>query len=519
MTLNPTGKISIGGSVLGQSIEEEFYGTANSKIDLLTLAQDAGLGTANISMNSFHGVSVNDGLSSLSFSGITSQSFSSPSTSISLGTIGSGSLNVTPVAAVPYNATITVNGVSVNSASSTTVAISTGSTSFTVVVTKENYVSKTYTVSFVAYAPPGASGNYNVSFPYYSNIFADKNIQYGMYAVQAVGAQVVQNNAVKYLNLTNGTVVWSTNPYTTYSIYCIAAQISGDGTSFLEATVSGNPGGYTIWNTSGSLTRSAFYPSGWVQSPNPSLTPGYGIVMVNYSGTMFIGYSLTDAYTDPTGAYLGAFYVFTVSGTTWTQQAHIGCPGGKAAGTFSAPGGNNGISNSGTTWIAGAANNTTYVFSGSGSSWSNAVVSTLGTPLAISPDGSTIAVGNYTANGNIGVVYIYTGSGLSWSLQATINPTGYTAGTVGVYFGYAASFSSNGNVLAVTGVYDNGGGNNAGAVFTFTRQGSTWTQTGKINPTSAMAVSGQLFGVPVQLSLDGKTLGVGVENAGYYVYQ
>lgn len=438
MTLNSTGPISIGGTTIGQSIEEEYYGTAKSQLDLKTAATAASLSTTNISMQNFHGAS--------------------------------------------------------------------------------------------SYRPPGASGTYIASFPYYSNVIADKNIQYGIYAVAATNAKIVQNNAVKYLNLINGSVIWSTNPYTTYSIYCVGGAISGDGTSFLEVGLGvnytangiGGTGGFIIWNTSGSMTCGAFYPSGYVQSANPALVPGYVVVMVNYSGTMFIGYSLTDAYTDPTGTNLGAFYVFTGSGTTWTQQAHIGCPGGKAAGTFISPLGNNGISNSGTTWIAGGnGNSTTYVFSGSGSSWSNALVSTLGIPIAISPDGSTIAVGNITTNGNIGVVYIYTGSGISWSLQATINPTGYTIGSVPyIWFGYAASFSSNGNVLAVTGVYDSGGVDAAGAVFTFIRHGSTWTQTGKINPTSAQIPgSGYLFGVPVQLSLDGKTLGVSVLNGGYYIYR
>ena len=38
MTLNSTGPISIGGTTIGQSIEEEYYGTATSQLDFKTAA-------------------------------------------------------------------------------------------------------------------------------------------------------------------------------------------------------------------------------------------------------------------------------------------------------------------------------------------------------------------------------------------------------------------------------------------------------------------------------------------------
>lgn len=71
-------------------------------------------------------------------------------------------------------------------------------------------------------------------------------------------------------------------------------------------------------------------------------------------------------------------------------------------------------------------------------------------------------------------------------------------------FARALGLSSDGNTLAVGAT---GKGGSAGAVYIFTRQGSSWSQTGYVK--AADAASGDSFGEALALSGDGNTLAVG----------
>jgi hypothetical protein len=94
-----------------------------------------------------------------------------------------------------------------------------------------------------------------------------------------------------------------------------------------------------------------------------------------------------------------------------------------------------------------------------------------GTSLTISGDGNTVAVGAITEdssastiNGNqsddsavsAGAVYVFTRTGTSWAQQAYVKAPTPAEFTNGDLFGYSVSLNGDGNVLAV-GVYDEGG--------------------------------------------------------------
>lgn len=189
----------------------------------------------------------------------------------------------------------------------------------------------------------------------------------------------------------------------------------------------------------------------------------------------------------------GAVYVFTRSGSRWTQQAYI-----KASNTGEA----------GTAETFGDGDQ--YGFS-----------------LALSDDGNTLAVGAITEdsaspgiNGNqndnsavsAGAVYVYTRTGNAWSQQAYIKAGNPDPGDM---FGYTVSLSADGTTLAA-GSYDEGGSarginltpdnmrRGSGAVYVFTRTGGAWSQQAYIHPTTSEA--GDSFGVNVALSDDGNTL-------------
>ena len=107
---------------------------------------------------------------------------------------------------------------------------------------------------------------------------------------------------------------------------------------------------------------------------------------------------------------------------------------------------------------------------------------------------------------NSGAVYVFTrrsGTG-TWSQQAYVKASNTGAGD---RFGTSVSMSRGGNSLAVGAINEDGGTENSGAVYVFTRSSTTWSQQAYIKASNAG--SGDLFGISVSLSNDGNSLAVG----------
>jgi FG-GAP repeat protein len=162
-----------------------------------------------------------------------------------------------------------------------------------------------------------------------------------------------------------------------------------------------------------------------------------------------------------------------------------------------------------------------------------------GNAVAVSGDGNTIAVGaQHESSGargvngnqkdesayNAGAVYVFTRSADGWMQQAYVKAS--NAGN-GDHFGNAVALSADGNTMAVGAVWESGAamgvnGNQddnslpqAGAVYVFTRRGSTWSQQAYVKASNtgrkgaADDIDGDQFGFSVALSGDGNTLAVG----------
>jgi hypothetical protein len=163
----------------------------------------------------------------------------------------------------------------------------------------------------------------------------------------------------------------------------------------------------------------------------------------------------------------------------------------------------------------------------------------IGNALAISGDGNTAAVGapheSSAARGingnqddnslyNSGAVYVYVRRGDSWTQQAYIKAS--NAGRSDM-FGLSLALSRDGNTLVVaapweasaaTGVHGNQNDDSipqAGAVYVFTRAGSTWSQHAYLKASNTGRkgtgddIEGDQFGFSVALSADGITLAAG----------
>jgi FG-GAP repeat len=162
---------------------------------------------------------------------------------------------------------------------------------------------------------------------------------------------------------------------------------------------------------------------------------------------------------------VGAAWVFTRSGNTWTQQAKL--TGGEeevGAGAF-------------------------------------------GQSVALSGDGNTALIGGGADDGRLGGAWIFTRSGEEWARQGPKLTGAEESADQG--FGSSVSLSSDGNTALIGGP---GSASTKGAVWFFTRGGEEWVPQG---PAQSGPRTGDEFGISVALSGDGGTALVGAPGDGY----
>jgi DNA-binding beta-propeller fold protein YncE len=207
----------------------------------------------------------------------------------------------------------------------------------------------------------------------------------------------------------------------------------------------------------------------------------------------------------------GAAWVFTRSGSSWTQQAQLvgDCTSSCAnEGTGESAGGEFGqavaLSGLGTTALIGAptsSDGAAWTFTYSGSSWtaepklvgdctSNCTgqgtgesgQGMFGSSVALSSDANTALIGADYDNTGVGAAWVFTNFQTAWTEQTklvgdcTSSCTHEATDESGDgWFGTSASLSSNGN-LAVIGAYQDADAD--GAAFAFTRSQNVWTEDG-----------------------------------------
>lgn len=218
------------------------------------------------------------------------------------------------------------------------------------------------------------------------------------------------------------------------------------------------------------------------------------------------------SYNHPTSA-AGMVYIFTRSGTTWTQQCTI-LPSDTASNDkfgwvvrFS----NNGeliVGAPGKSSSQGAA----YIFTGSGASWSQQAKLTasdaansdnFGTDVAMY--GETAVIGSYQDDDDgsaSGSAYIYTRSVTVWTQQQKITASDAAAGD---YFGFAVDIYDD---TIVVGAYVKD--NSRGVVYVFPYSGTAWYESQKL--TASDSLINDYFGHSV--SIYGDYIAIGASSAG-----
>jgi hypothetical protein len=285
------------------------------------------------------------------------------------------------------------------------------------------------------------------------------------------------------------------------ALFGYSVALSSDGNTALIGGFNDNGGVGAAWV----FTRAG---STWTQqqkvvdSTNDSNGYfGWSVALSSDGNTALIG-------ADSDNGAVGAAWVFTRSASTWTQQ------GGKLVDStndsYAYFGWSVALSSDGNTALIGAPDDNStggfaWVFTRSGTTWTqqatlidstNDSYAFFGYSVALSSDGNTALVGGY-GDGATGAAWVFTRAGSTWAQQAKlVDSTNDSYG----YFGYSVALSSDGNTALIGGDDDNGG---VGAAWVFTRAASTWTQQQKL---SGSGESGSaMFGYSVALSSEGNT--------------
>jgi hypothetical protein len=231
---------------------------------------------------------------------------------------------------------------------------------------------------------------------------------------------------------------------------------------------------------------------------------------ISYDGnTVIVGGTAADSWA-------GALWIFTRTGTTWSQLGDklVGTDAIGAAnqgtsiaisadGQYIASGGIEDNSGVGAVWV--------FKYDGQGySQYGDKIIGTgstgaahQGRSVSLSNDGTYLAFGGDANDASHGATWLYVNLNGSFSEQyeGPMVGTGYINAP---HQGYSIKLSAAGNTLVVGGYGDD---TNTGAVWIWTRTGSTWTQMGsKLIGTDAVGAAKQ--GYSVSITSDGNTIAV-----------
>lgn len=210
---------------------------------------------------------------------------------------------------------------------------------------------------------------------------------------------------------------------------------------------------------------------------------------------------------------IGSAYVFTRSGTVWTQEAELAAPVGILDDRVGSS-----VAVCGDTALVGAPNDSegaslagaVYVFVRSGSTWVLQAKLIAGDPTASARFGNAVALEGETAlvgakadnqvAANAGSAYVFVRSGSTWSQEAKLLPSIVRPG---LRFGHSVSLSGDTALVGedVTFSY--------ATVYAFVRSGTTWVEEARMEGKDTPL--GDHFGTSVALEGDRALIGASTD--------
>ena len=264
----------------------------------------------------------------------------------------------------------------------------------------------------------------------------------------------------------------------------------------------------------------------WIQQAELTATDGatpdyFGSSIAVSGNTVVVG---APQHTVGSNSTQGAAYVFVQSGGTWSEQAELTASDGSAFDEFGSSVAVNGSTVVvGAGWRTVGSNNSqgaAYVFVESGGTWSQQAELTapdggaynyFGRSVALS--GSTIVVGapGYPTTGsNVaqGAAYVFTQSGTNWSQQAKLTASD---GVAYDEFGFSVAVSGSSALLGAP-CHPAVGPCGPGAAYVFVQSGGTWSQQAELSASDG--VPQDEFGWSVGLDANTAVVGATLHTVG-----
>jgi len=283
-----------------------------------------------------------------------------------------------------------------------------------------------------------------------------------------------------------------------------SVSLSGDGTTLAFGGYNDNNAVGATWvyvRSNGTWTQQAkLIGTGGYSVASVQGRSGVGL---SYDGNILISAGVAD---NGIGGFAGGVWVWTRTGTTWNQDTLIVETGIASFlplqsaisgdGLTIAMGGEYEGSGVGGIWI--------YTYNLGAWSLQTTILANdsigsahQGSSVSLSFDGNVLGFGGSNDNSNVGAAWVYERTGgVTWTKISKLVPS---ASIGAAYFGFSIAVSPDGSTIAVGGYYDN---SQLGATWLFARSTSSWLpRGGKIVGAGATGASQQ--GHSVDLSGDG----------------
>jgi hypothetical protein len=250
----------------------------------------------------------------------------------------------------------------------------------------------------------------------------------------------------------------------------------------------------------------------WTQQAKLLASDGAIMDYFGYSVSLSENTALISAPLDDyNGDASGSAYIFTHTGTTWTQQAKLVAADGAIGDNFG-----NRVFLAGDTALIGADGDdgirgAAYVFTRTGTSWTQQAKllasdgqgeDFFGDFVSLSGDTAIIGAAGDDDNGDwSGSAYVFIRNNTTWTQQAKLLASD---GYAWDYFGDSVSLS--GDTAVITAPQDDDNGVDSGSAYVFTRTGTTWTEQQKLIASDGQ--EGDTFGW-LSVSLDGDSAIIG----------
>jgi hypothetical protein len=409
------------------------------------------------------------------------------------------------------------------------------------------------------FVPVGTAATSSIAFVPPGLLHTRLNARYAVQACNSAGCsassapvQVDVNKAIGYFKASNpgagdefGSAVALSADGNTLAVGAIGENSNATGVNWDETNNSAPAAGavYVFARVGGTWAQQAYVKA---SNTGESDSFGFALALSADGNTLAVGApgeaNIVGYQGNDSGPGAGAVYVFTRAGAAWAQRAYLKGFNPVAGSDF---GRSVALSADGDTLAAGApgesaASGAAYVFARTGLVWTLKNLLTASTPnngdrfggaVALSGDGNTLAVGapreassatkidgDETDNlaPSAGAVYVFGRIGNLWPQQAYVKAS--NAETLDL-FGSSIALSSDGNTLAVGAQLEDSSAKdingsetdntaaNSGAVYVFSRTGSTWAKEAYLKASNAEA--GDQFGLALALSSDGNTVAVG----------